>query len=62
MKELICIEGPKGCHLKIDDELNVTGNTLIAQGIETSKWVPSEIKGKKLYEATKKWDNINWRI
>ena len=30
------------------------GNTLIAQGIETSKWVPSEIKGKKLYEATKK--------
>ena len=27
MKELICIECPKGCHLKIDDELNVTGNT-----------------------------------
>jgi CxxC motif-containing protein len=27
MKEFICIECPKGCHLKIDDELNVTGNT-----------------------------------
>ena len=27
MKELICIECPKGCQLKIDDELNVTGNT-----------------------------------
>ena len=29
------------------------GNTLIAQGIETSKWVPQELKGKKLYELTK---------
>ena len=27
MKEFICIECPKGCHLKVDDELNVTGNT-----------------------------------
>ena len=27
MKELICIMCPKGCHLKVDDELNVTGNT-----------------------------------
>lgn len=26
MKELICIMCPKGCHLKVDDELNVTGN------------------------------------
>ena len=29
------------------------GNTLIAQGIETSKWVPSELTGKKLYDVTK---------
>ena len=27
MKELICIMCPKGCHLTVDDELNVTGNT-----------------------------------
>ena len=29
MKEFICIECPKGCHLKIDDDLNVTGNTCL---------------------------------
>ena len=27
MREFICIECPKGCHLKVDDALNVTGNT-----------------------------------
>lgn len=27
MKKFICIECPKGCHLEIDDDLNVTGNT-----------------------------------
>jgi CxxC motif-containing protein len=26
MKELICIICPRGCHLQVDDELNVTGN------------------------------------
>lgn len=26
MKELTCIVCPRGCRLKIDDELNVTGN------------------------------------
>ena len=26
MKDLICIMCPKGCHLKVDDEFNVTGN------------------------------------
>lgn len=26
MKELICIVCPKGCHLKVDDKLNVSGN------------------------------------
>lgn len=29
MKEFICIVCPKGCHLKVDDEGNVTGNTCI---------------------------------
>ena len=29
MKEFICIECPKGCRLKVDDEMNVTGNTCI---------------------------------
>ena len=27
------------------------GNVLIGQGIETSNWVPTDIKGKKLYDA-----------
>lgn len=27
MKELICIVCPKGCHLKIDQKLNVSGNS-----------------------------------
>ncbi len=26
MKELICIICPRGCHLKVDDNKNVTGN------------------------------------
>ncbi|MCH3910151.1 MAG: DUF1667 domain-containing protein [Bacilli bacterium] len=25
-RELICINCPRGCHLKVDDNLNVTGN------------------------------------
>jgi len=27
MKEFVCIECPKGCHLVVDDNLNVTGNS-----------------------------------
>ena len=27
MKELTCIICPRGCHLVVDDDLNVTGNT-----------------------------------
>ena len=27
MKELTCIICPRGCHLVVDDELNVSGNT-----------------------------------
>ena len=26
MKELICITCPRGCHLRVDDNLNVSGN------------------------------------
>ena len=26
MKELICITCPRGCHLVVDDDMNVTGN------------------------------------
>ena len=29
MKELICILCPNGCHLTVDDNLNVTGNTCL---------------------------------
>lgn len=29
------------------------GNTLIAQGIETSRWIPKELKGINLYNLTK---------
>ena len=27
MKEFICIVCPRGCHLKVDDNMNVSGNT-----------------------------------
>ena len=27
MKEMICIICPRGCHLVVDDDLNVSGNT-----------------------------------
>lgn len=27
MKELICIVCPRGCHITVDDNLNVTGNS-----------------------------------
>lgn len=27
MKEFICIVCPRGCHLQVDDNMNVTGNT-----------------------------------
>ena len=27
MKEFVCIVCPRGCHLKVDDQMNVTGNT-----------------------------------
>lgn len=27
MKDLICITCPRGCHIHIDDDLHVTGNT-----------------------------------
>ena len=27
MKEFICIVCPRGCHLTVDDNMNVTGNT-----------------------------------
>ncbi len=33
MKELICIVCPKGCHLKVDDNLNVTRNAC-ARGVK----------------------------
>jgi len=36
MKEFICIACPRGCHLKVDDNLNVTGNTCI-RGAEYGK-------------------------
>ena len=29
MKEFTCIICPRGCHLKVDDEMNVTGNFCI---------------------------------
>ena len=36
MKELTCIVCPRGCRLKIDDELNVTGN-FCPRGAEYAK-------------------------
>lgn len=26
MRELVCIVCPRGCHMRVDDEMNVTGN------------------------------------
>jgi len=36
MKEFICIACPRGCHLKVDENLNVTGNTCL-RGITYGK-------------------------
>lgn len=36
MKQLICIICPRGCHLKVDDNLNVTGNFCL-RGINYAK-------------------------
>lgn len=27
MRELVCIVCPRGCHMKVDEDLNVTGNS-----------------------------------
>lgn len=43
MKELICIMCPKGCHLKIDEQKNVTGN----QCIRGKKYAIDEITAPK---------------
>lgn len=36
MNELVCIVCPRGCHLKVDGELNVTGN-FCPRGAEYAK-------------------------
>ncbi len=59
MKELICITCPRGCHLLVDDNLNVTGNmcprgALYAKAelthptrmVTSSVWVESKIESR----------------
>ena len=59
MKELICITCPRGCHLQVDDNLNVTGNmcprgALYAKAelthptrmVTSSVWVESKIESR----------------
>lgn len=36
MKELVCIVCPRGCQLKVDDNLNVTGN-FCPRGVDYAK-------------------------
>lgn len=58
MKELICIMCPKGCHLTVDDDLNVTGNTCprgVTYGkqevIDPRRYLTSTVKIKSKYIA-----------
>lgn len=53
MKEFICIVCPKGCHLKVDEEGNVTGNTCIRgekygkqEAVDPKRTVTSTVKIK----------------
>ena len=59
MKELICITCPRGCHLQVDDNLNVTGNmcprgALYAKAelthptrmVTSSVWVESKVESR----------------
>ena len=59
MKELICITCPRGCHLQVDDDLNVTGNmcprgaayakaelTHPTRMVTSSVWVESKIESR----------------
>ena len=51
MKELICITCPRGCHLQVDENLNVTGNTCargktygIAEVTNPTRMISSTVK------------------
>ena len=58
MKELICIMCPKGCHLTVDDELNVTGNTC-PRGVTYGK---QEVTDPRRYlTSTVRLDSKNYR-
>lgn len=58
MKELICIMCPKGCHLQVDDELNVTGNTC-PRGVTYGK---QEVTDPRRYlTSTVKLNSKNYR-
>ena len=58
MKELICIMCPKGCHLSVDDDLNVTGNTC-PRGVTYGK---QEVTDPRRYlTSTVKIDSKSYR-
>lgn len=58
MREIICIMCPKGCHLTVDDELNVSGNTC-PRGITYGK---QEVTDPRRYlTSTVRLDSKNYR-
>ena len=60
MKEFICIECPKGCYLKVDDDLKVSGNSC-PRG---SKYAINEVTNPKriLTSTVKITDGIICRL
>lgn len=58
MKELICIMCPKGCHLNVDDDLNVTGNGCV-RGVTYGK---QEVTDPRRYlTSTVRLESKNYR-
>ena len=58
MKELICIMCPKGCHLSVDDNLNVTGNGCV-RGVTYGK---QEVTDPRRYlTSTVRLESKNYR-
>ncbi|MCI5744876.1 MAG: DUF1667 domain-containing protein [Erysipelotrichaceae bacterium] len=56
MKSFICIECPKGCHLTIDENFNVTGNSCI----RGKNYAINEIKcPKRILTSTVKLTNAS---
>ena len=58
MKELICIMCPKGCHLNVDDDLNVTGNGCV-RGVTYGKQEVTDLR--RYLTSTVRLESKNYR-